>query len=79
MYHPTVASTRPMPTAHCADCANGPVNEHGLRRAHCATCGVLCYDAPDNFEMQWAFCSTFCEDVKLQVTYGVSIDAPLFA
>jgi hypothetical protein len=52
---------------HCDHCAEAPVNDYGLRRAHCATCGVLCWDDPANFEQGTAFCSDFCADVKIQL------------
>jgi hypothetical protein len=50
---------------HCDHCATAELNEHGLRRAHCATCSVLCWDDPRSFEAGMGFCSNFCADVKL--------------
>jgi hypothetical protein len=58
---------------HCDHCATAPVNDYGLRRAHCATCGVLCWDDPRDFEQGAAFCSDFCRDVWLMARW----DAPL--
>jgi hypothetical protein len=55
---------------HCDHCATAELNEHGLRRAHCATCGILCWDDPRSFESGLGFCSTFCEDVKGRVLVG---------
>jgi hypothetical protein len=58
---------------HCDHCATAPVNDYGLRRAHCATCGVLCYGDPRDFEQGAAFCSDFCADVKGMAAYSVPI------
>lgn len=48
---------------HCSHCATAELNDYGLRRAHCATCGVLCYGEPCDFEQGVAYCSDYCADV----------------
>lgn len=52
-------------TPHCDHCLTAPVRADGARRGHCSVCGVLCWDWAEHFEMGLAFCSAFCEDVRM--------------